>query len=435
MVVQFADLLDALAATPAVLAHQPAAVEVVDRYVLDSTKLNPEAARLRGFLRGDPGAILLIEFYGETPDALAPRLDALEADLRRRGFGDELVRATDPADQSRIWKLRTLALGLSMAEKGDAKAVSFVEDTAVAPEHLHDYIAEFLKIIARYGTKAGVYAHASVGCLHVRPVIDLKTTEGERRFQAIAEEVAALVLKYGGALSGEHGDGLVRSPFQEMMYGPVLYNAFRELKQTFDPKRLLNPGKIVDAPPLLTNLRFGSSYVTPEVPTTFDFSADGGTREIGRALRRCRRMPQDKRRNDVSLVSGDTRRTRQHPRPGQCLEAGAHGPVGFQGHDRPGPERRARPLSGVQGVQGRVPHQRRHGPVEGRVPSPVSSCPRSAAAQPCIWTRRHVQPMGLAPRTGVELGAAKPGGPLAERDAARDRSPAPAAGVRRKALR
>jgi FAD/FMN-containing dehydrogenase/Fe-S oxidoreductase len=276
IVVQFAELLDALAATPAVLTHQPAAVEVVDRYVLDSTKLNPEAARLRGFLRGDPGAILLIELYGETPDSLAPRLDALEADLRGRGFGNELVRATDPAEQARIWKLRTLALGLSMAEKGDAKAVSFVEDTAVAPENLHDYIAEFLEIIARYETKAGVYAHASVGCLHVRPVIDLKTAEGERRFQAIAEEVAALVLKYGGALSGEHGDGLVRSPFQEKMYGPVLYNAFRELKQTFDPKRLLNPGKIVDAPPLLTNLRFGSGYVTPEVPTTFDFSADGG---------------------------------------------------------------------------------------------------------------------------------------------------------------
>src|SRR5262249_40224870 len=158
---------------------------------------------------------LLIEFYGETLDSLAPRLDALEADLKGRGCGDQLVRATDPTDQARIWKLRTLALGLSMAEKGDAKAVSFVEDTAVAPEHLHDYISEFLEIIARNGTKAGVYAHASVGCLHVRPVIDLKTAEGARRFQAIADEVAALVLKYGGALSGEHGDGLVRSPFQE----------------------------------------------------------------------------------------------------------------------------------------------------------------------------------------------------------------------------
>ena len=169
-----------------------------------------------------------------------------------------------------------MALGLSMAEKGDAKAISFVEDTAVAPEHLRDYIAEFLGVIARHGTRAGVYAHASVGCLHVRPVIDLKTVEGVRAFESIAGEVAELVLKYGGALSGEHGDGLVRSPFQEAMYGPAIYQAFRQVKRAFDPRGLLNPGKIVDAPPLSSNLRYGPSYVTTEVPPTFDFSADGG---------------------------------------------------------------------------------------------------------------------------------------------------------------
>src|SRR6202042_3038880 len=146
--------------------------------------------------------------------------------------------------QARIWKLRTLALGLSMVEKGDAKALSFVEDTAVAPERLRDYIGEFLGIIAGHGTRAGVYAHASVGCLHVRPVVNLKTEAGVERFQALANEVADLVLKFGGALSGEHGDGLVRSPFQEKMFGPILYQAFRDLKRIFDPLDLLNPGKI-----------------------------------------------------------------------------------------------------------------------------------------------------------------------------------------------
>src|SRR5262249_44771490 len=193
-------------------------------------------------------------------------------------------RATDTAAQARIWKLRTLALGLSMAEKGDAKAISFVEDTAVAPERLRDYIAEFLRVIARHGTTAGVYAHASVGCLHVRPVIDLKTVEGVERFQAIADEISELVLKYGGALSGEHGDGLVRSPYQEKMYGPTLYQAFREIKRAFDPHNLFNPGKIVDAAPLAANLRYGPAYRTPEVPTTFDFSADGG---LTRAVELC----------------------------------------------------------------------------------------------------------------------------------------------------
>src|SRR5262249_55048610 len=141
---------------------------------------------------------------------------------------------------------------------------------------LRDYIADFLSIIERHQTKAGIYAHASVGCLHVRPVVNLKTEEGVRKFEEIAREVADLVLKYGGALSGEHGDGLVRSPFQEKMYGSVLYRAFQELKRTFDPGNLLNPGKIVNAPPLADKLRYGPAYVTPTVPTTFDFSSDGG---------------------------------------------------------------------------------------------------------------------------------------------------------------
>jgi FAD/FMN-containing dehydrogenase/Fe-S oxidoreductase len=276
LVVEFAGLLEALAAAPFILEHGPTAVEIVDKYVLDSTRLNAEASRLRDFLEGDPAAILLIEFYDERADLLPPRLAALEDDLRRRGLGDRHLAVTDPALQARVWKLRTMALGLSMAEKGDAKAISFVEDTAVAPENLREYIAELLAIIARHGTTAGVYAHASVGCLHVRPVINLKTEDGVRKFKAIAEEVCDLVLKFGGALSGEHGDGLVRSPFQEKMYGSVLYQAFRELKRTFDPQNVMNPGKIVDAPPLGTNLRYGPAYVTPDVATTFDFTADGG---------------------------------------------------------------------------------------------------------------------------------------------------------------
>ncbi|MSQ97522.1 MAG: FAD-binding oxidoreductase [Gemmataceae bacterium] len=292
VVVQFADLLDALAATPMILTHGPSAVEVMDRFILDCTKLNAEAARLRDFIVGDPGAILIIEFYGNDSEELLPRVEALEGALRALNGEWRFHRAIDAATQARIWKLRTLALGLSMAEKGDAKAISFVEDTAVAPEHLRDYIDEFLQLIARHGTKAGVYAHASVGCLHVRPIVNLKTVEGVQRFQAIAEEVAGLVLKYGGALSGEHGDGLVRSPFQEKMYGPTLYQAFREIKRTFDPHNLLNPGKIVDAAPLATNLRYGPAYFTPDVPTTFDFSADGGitrTTELCAGVGECRK--------------------------------------------------------------------------------------------------------------------------------------------------
>src|SRR5262249_49756674 len=151
LVVEFADLLDALGAVPAILEHAPSAVEVIDKYVLDSTKLNPDATRLRDFLRDDPGAILIIELSGESRAALDPRLDALDADLAGRGLGDHRLAVREAAQQARIWKLRTLALGLSMAEKGDAKAISFVEDTAVAPERLRDFIAEFLALIAGHG--------------------------------------------------------------------------------------------------------------------------------------------------------------------------------------------------------------------------------------------------------------------------------------------
>ena len=335
LVVEFDGLLDALAAAPLILQHNPAAVEVVDKYVLDSTRLNPEASRLRDFLQGDPAAILLIELYDDRADDLPPRLAALEDDLRRHRMGDRYLAVTSPAAQARVWKLRTMALGLSMAEKGDAKAISFVEDTAVAPEHLRDYIAEFLATIARHHTSAGVYAHASVGCLHVRPVINLKTEEGVRKFEMIADEVSDLVLKYGGALSGEHGDGLVRSPFQEKMYGAALYQAFRELKRTFDPHNILNPGKIVDAPPLATNLRYGPGYVTPAVSTTFDFTADGGllpAAELCAGVGACR-----KKRDGTMCPSFQATRDEKDSTRGRAnlLRMAITGQLGFEGFTDP----------------------------------------------------------------------------------------------------
>jgi Fe-S oxidoreductase len=159
-----------------------------------------------------------------------------------------------------------------------------VEDTAVAPERLRDYIERFQQILAKHDTRAGFYAHASVGLLHVRPVVNLKQVDGVGKFARIAEEVSDLVLEYGGALSGEHGDGLARSPFQQKMYGPQLYQAFCELKRTFDPAGLFNPGKIVEAPPLTDNLRFGPGYATRTIDTIFDFSEFGG---LSQAAEQC----------------------------------------------------------------------------------------------------------------------------------------------------
>ncbi len=277
LVIAFADLLEALSAVPLILSHKPSAVEIMDKAILDSTRQNAALDKIRNtFIPGDPAATLCVEFYADRAEDLPPRLQALEQDLRAAQFGYAYVPETDPASQQRIWSLREAALGLSTAMKGDAKSISFVEDTAVDPEKLPAFIDRFLGIVRRHETTAGIYAHASVGCLHVRPVINLKTEEGVRKFETIAREVAGLVLEFGGALSGEHGDGLVRSPFMRQIFGPVLYDAFREIKRTFDPLNLFNPGKIVEAPPLTANLRFGAGYRTPDPATWFDYSEYGG---------------------------------------------------------------------------------------------------------------------------------------------------------------
>ena len=277
MTIQFHDLLDALEATPAILAHRPSAIEVMDRFILDNTKQSPALDRKRRtFIEGDPAALLCVEMYADDAGELPSRFDALERDLAGRGFGDRYFRAMDASTQATIWSLREAALGLSMATRDDAKSLSFVEDTAVAPERLREYIDRFLGLIAKHRTKAGIYAHASVGCLHVRPVINLKTADGIRTFEALAGDVADLVLEFGGALSGEHGDGLVRSPFMEKMFGPAIYQAFRQIKRTFDRDGLFNPGKIVDAPPLTANLRYGTAYRAATPVTFFDYDDYGG---------------------------------------------------------------------------------------------------------------------------------------------------------------
>jgi FAD/FMN-containing dehydrogenase/Fe-S oxidoreductase len=277
MAIEFAGLLEALEAAPLILRHVPSAVEVMDKFILDHTKQNAELQRRRqAFITGDPGALLCVEFYADEADELPPRLRALEDDLKLHRYGYRYFHALDSVAQAGIWSVREAGLGLSMAMKDDNKSLSFVEDTAVEPERLRDFIDRFLQIVRAHGTSAGVYAHASVGCLHVRPVVNLKTEDGVRTFESLANAVSDLVLEFGGALSGEHGDGLVRSPFMRKMFGPVLYDAFREIKRTFDPRGILNPGKIVDAPPLTANLRYGPAYRSHAPPTWFDYSAWGG---------------------------------------------------------------------------------------------------------------------------------------------------------------
>ncbi|HXF83399.1 MAG TPA: FAD-binding and (Fe-S)-binding domain-containing protein, partial [bacterium] len=274
-VIHFADLFDSFQAVPLILAHRPSAVEVIDRMVLEMTRAQLEYARRMTFVRGDPDALHIVELSGDDPDELRARLEALAADLRAAGAGYAVVPALTPAEQDNIWRVRKAGQGLLQGIKGDTKPITFVEDTAVPPERLAPYMRAVRAALDRHGVRAAFYAHASVGCIHVRPLINLKVRAEIETMKAIAAEVGELVLAYGGTMSGEHGDGLVRSWFIERFFGARLYGAFREIKRAFDPAGLMNPGKIIDGPPIDAALRYGPAYRAMAVPTIFDWSRDG----------------------------------------------------------------------------------------------------------------------------------------------------------------
>src|SRR5437660_1977485 len=275
-VIHYRELQEALESSQAILDTQPYAVELTDKMILDLARGNLEQASRMGFVEGDPAAILIVEYAAEDEPAVRARLETLRQRRERERFGYAAHVALDPAEQQSIWKLRKAGLGLLLGMKGDRKPIAFVEDTAVDPKHLAEFVPRFGAILARHGAAAAYYGHCSVGCLHVRPVIDLKTAHGLAQVRAIASEITELVLEYGGTISSEHGDGRARSPFLERVYGPRVFQAHRELKRAFDPRNLLNPGNIVDSPGLTEHLRYGPRYTTSAPATLLDFSAQGG---------------------------------------------------------------------------------------------------------------------------------------------------------------
>jgi len=274
--VHFKTLVEAAEATVASLEHPVASIELIDSVIVERCRASLGFRHLAGFVEGTPGGILLIEMDGETDAEVAAKIDALKADLDRKGLGYHTFTTTDAAAQRNIWRMREAGQGLITSVRGPLKAATFVEDAAVAPEKLPEYIKRFQEIVANNHTEAAYYGHASVGCLHIRPMVNPKTSEGLDRMEKIATEVAGLVLEFGGSLSGEHGDGIVRGVFTERMFGPTLTNAFREVKRTFDPNGLLNPGKIIDTPGFRQNLRLEPDARTWEPVTYLDFTFEGG---------------------------------------------------------------------------------------------------------------------------------------------------------------
>jgi FAD/FMN-containing dehydrogenase/Fe-S oxidoreductase len=274
-VCHFPTFRDAMESTRHLVELGPVAVELVDRNILLLGREIPMyRTTLERIVRGDPDCLLLVELAGDDEGALRADLRRLDEAMADLGFPDSVVLLTDAAEQTELWALREGGLNIMMSMKGDAKPVSFIEDCAVPLEHLADYTANLEAVFARHGTSGTWYAHASVGCLHVRPILDLKDGGDVRKMRAIAEEAIDLVRAYKGSHSGEHGDGISRSEFHEKMFGPELVEAFREVKRIFDPEGRLNPGKIVDAPRMDDRalMRFKPGYAALPFEPALDWS-------------------------------------------------------------------------------------------------------------------------------------------------------------------
>lgn len=268
--VHFNNVEESLRANLIALKYKPSASELIDHYILECTKASVEHSQNRFFVQGDPGALLVVELRSDNKEDIEVQAKAMEAEMRAAGLGYHFP-VIYGEDTKKVWNLRKAGLGLLSNLPGDEKAVAVIEDTAVDVNDLPDFIREFNEILTANDMYSVHYAHAGSGEIHLRPIINLKTVEGNKQFRLIAEQIATLVKKYKGSLSGEHGDGRLRGEFIRQMVGEHNYELMKEVKRTWDPYNVFNPNKIVDTPPMDTFLRYTPGQQTPEFKTTFRF--------------------------------------------------------------------------------------------------------------------------------------------------------------------
>ncbi|MBI4645662.1 MAG: FAD-binding protein [Bacteroidia bacterium] len=265
------------------LKYAPAAVELIDNYILECTKSNIEQNKNRFFIKGEPEAILAVEFFSDSRDEILKTAVQMEAEMRKAGFGYHFP-VLFGNDIKKVWSLRKAGLGLLSNIPGDNKPVGVIEDTAVKVEDLPDYMAKFRELLAHYRLKSVYYAHIGSGELHLKPLLNLKTDKDVEFFHTFALDVAKLVKSFNGSLSGEHGDGRLRGEFIPLLLGERNYLLLKQIKEAWDPHNIFNPGKIVDTPKMNTSLRYDPKYITKEITTWFDFSDTYG---IIRAIEKC----------------------------------------------------------------------------------------------------------------------------------------------------
>src|SRR5215207_7220714 len=308
---------DACDEVPRLLTHRPSAVELVPRMIIRLARGVSAYARQMGWVVGDPAALLVVEFSGEE-------LSALKEAARK--IGDVLTIAESGEDQARVWNIRKVGLGLMDSRPQSARPVAFIEDCAIPVQKLGEFVREVEKILSAHGTEGGIYAHASAGCLHIRPILDLKTSRGVTDLRAISEAVLSLTLGLGGAMSSEHGDGLSRSEHLEQTYGAELTDAMRMLKRAADPDGLLNPGKIIDAPKMDMNLRYGVNYEARLWETNLSFAPNGG---MDVAIEQCNGQGVCRKDSGVMCPSYQATREEMHSTRGRAnlLRALIRGPL------------------------------------------------------------------------------------------------------------
>jgi FAD/FMN-containing dehydrogenase/Fe-S oxidoreductase len=281
--VHFKSLEEALQANLIALRHHPGSIELMDDVILKCTETNRSQAHNRFFIQGSPAAVLIIEWARDNAAEIEKLASECIREMHEAGYGYHFPLITG-SDQKKVWALRKAGLGVLTNIPGDAKPTGLIEDTAVLPALLPQYIADFKAMLARHELSCVYYAHIATGELHLKPVLNLKTEKDHQLFRTVARETAMLVKKYRGSLSGEHGDGRLRGEFIPLMLGDRIYQLFCDIKNTWDPDQLFNPGKITSTPPMDSSLRYMPGQATPEIRTWFDYSEQQG---FLRALEQC----------------------------------------------------------------------------------------------------------------------------------------------------
>lgn len=272
----FKNMIDGLNYIDEILKYSPLSVEMIDDNIIEMGKHSPSMQGKLSWLQGNPKMILAIEFQSETTEELKEKIRIFQTSMADQHIGYSQNFLLEKEDMNNVWEIRKAGLGLLLSKRSYSRAIAFIEDVSVSPKNLATFMEDFMKLLKNHNKEAGIYGHVGSGCMHIRPYIDLRDEKEIQLIEEIMKEVTDLLIKYGGSLSGEHGDGYVRSWLNKKLFGDKLYQAFKEIKEAFDPHNLMNPNKIVEGLPLIHDLRMDPSVVQNKLDTFLDFSKEGG---------------------------------------------------------------------------------------------------------------------------------------------------------------